>query len=390
MKHLIALAGRAGAGKNTVATMLGGHEISFAEPLKRFCQEVFAFSDAQVWGPSECRNAPDERYQEAGAWQNAFARLQDLAPAWLLQVLGHPVAAKLARGPLEAWFFGLMLPTLGHASTAYVAGAAVLPLSSGHFALVDAADFVRLVAEPWQVKLEGRKHTGYAKNDRRGYMHRALCDGAEIDHANGFGLDNRRVNLRSCSNSQNHGNTRVKPGKFKGVSFDKTRGQWIAKVCVNRKIINLGRFSTAEEAASTYDAAAARYFGEYARANPKRQVFTPRVALQTLGTEFGRSLYENVWADLGVRRAIAHPAPLVVITDCRFVNEAKAVLRAGGEVWRVVRPGAGLAGAAGLHPSEAEQESAEFLSLVTRTVQNVGSLENLTQAVTAFSPITDL
>ncbi len=175
---LIALAGRAGSGKNTVAKLLRAHEVSFAEPLKRFCQEVFGFSDDQVFGPSECRNAPDPRYPRA--------------------------------------------------------------------------------------------------------------DG-------------------TC--------------------------------------------------------------------------LTPREALQKLGTEWGRSCYGNVWADLGVRRALACQSQLVAITDCRFVNEARAVLAAGGQVWRIVRPGAGLAGSAGLHPSEAEQESPEFLALVTRTISNNGSAADLANGI---------
>ena len=114
---------------------------------------------------------------------------------------------------------------------------------------------------------------------------------------------------------------------------------------------------------------------------PGPAYLTPRYALQTLGTEWGRDCYDTVWADLGVRRALATPALTVVITDCRFANEAESVRRADGEVWRVVRPGAGLAGAEGLHPSEAEQESPEFLSLVTRTIENSGDLSDLRRMV---------
>lgn len=113
---------------------------------------------------------------------------------------------------------------------------------------------------------------------------------------------------------------------------------------------------------------------------------TPRHALQTLGTEWGRACSENVWADLGVREArawlaVSGPGAVAVITDCRFSNEARAVRAAGGEVWRVVRPGAGLGGSAGAHPSELEQASPEFLELVTRTIKNAGSLEDLHRQV---------
>ncbi len=113
-----------------------------------------------------------------------------------------------------------------------------------------------------------------------------------------------------------------------------------------------------------------------------RKLLTPRYAMQTLGTEWGRDCFPDVWADLGIRRAQALPGT-VVITDCRFLNEAKAIIAAGGEVWRIVRPGAGLSGSAGAHASEAEAESAEFLALVSKTIHNTGTLKDLRRAVSA-------
>lgn len=114
---------------------------------------------------------------------------------------------------------------------------------------------------------------------------------------------------------------------------------------------------------------------------------TPRFALQTLGTEWGRECHPDVWARYGVRRALAtlscpqNGPRAAVITDCRFVNEARVVREAGGQVWRIVRPGAGLAGAAGQHPSEVEQDSPEMEALVTHTIRNDGTLEDLAAVV---------
>lgn len=119
----------------------------------------------------------------------------------------------------------------------------------------------------------------------------------------------------------------------------------------------------------------------YRRANG--ELLTPRHALQTLGTEWGRSCFENIWADLGVRRAMAHTG-LAVITDCRFQNEAQAVRAAGGQVWKVIRPGAGLRGGAGAHASEMEQDSPEFSALVTARVANSGTLNELREQVRAL------
>lgn len=67
---------------------------------------------------------------------------------------------------------------------------------------------------------------------------------------------------------------------------------------------------------------------------------TPRYAMQTLGTEWGRKLIsEDIWVDAAMRR-VGHGVP-TVFTDCRFENEAEAVRAGGGQVVRVIRPGVG-------------------------------------------------
>jgi hypothetical protein len=63
---IVGILGRAGAGKDTAADMLvknlGFQKVALADPMKRFCREVFDFSEGQMWGPSEERNKPDPRY----------------------------------------------------------------------------------------------------------------------------------------------------------------------------------------------------------------------------------------------------------------------------------------------------------------------------------------
>ncbi|USM11560.1 dNMP kinase [Citromicrobium phage vB_CbaS-RXM] len=61
---------------------------------------------------------------------------------------------------------------------------------------------------------------------------------------------------------------------------------------------------------------------------------TPRWAMQTLGTEWGRELIgENLWVDATMNKAAT--LPQVVITDVRFLNELEAVRTAGGRVIRI-------------------------------------------------------
>jgi len=70
--------GSAGAGKDTVADFMNQYgyvKVSCADPLKRICQEVFDFTDDQLWGPSESRNAPDKRYpRKHGPWKSVVAQ----------------------------------------------------------------------------------------------------------------------------------------------------------------------------------------------------------------------------------------------------------------------------------------------------------------------------
>jgi hypothetical protein len=54
---------------------------------------------------------------------------------------------------------------------------------------------------------------------------------------------------------------------FKGVTWDKSRSKWKAHIHIERKIKNLGRFDSPEEAAIAYNEAALKYFGEFAFLN---------------------------------------------------------------------------------------------------------------------------
>ncbi len=79
---------------------------------------------------------------------------------------------------------------------------------------------------------------------------------------------------------------------------------------------------------------------------------TPRYAMQTLGTEWGRKcMGEDFWTNLWRSRvdgALAFGGR-VVVDDCRFSNEAEEVRKLGGVVWKIV----GRGGIAGEHESEA-------------------------------------
>lgn len=88
---------------------------------------------------------------------------------------------------------------------------------------------------------------------------------------------------------------------------------------------------------------------------------TPRHAMQTLGTEWGRDLIHpdlwlTAWGETAVR-AVAAGATGAVCDDMRFANEAEMIRRLGGIVVKVVGPRrTDMAHAAYSHRSETEME----------------------------------
>lgn len=71
-----------GSGKDTVADFMNKHDyasIALADPIKRIAMDLWHFSEQQLWGPSEFRNAPDKRYLINGEY---------LTPRRVLQILG--------------------------------------------------------------------------------------------------------------------------------------------------------------------------------------------------------------------------------------------------------------------------------------------------------------
>lgn len=107
---------------------------------------------------------------------------------------------------------------------------------------------------------------------------------------------------------------------------------------------------------------------------PDGTPLTPRYALQTLGTEWGRNCDPDIWVKAGLRRAANSPSDVVVFTDVRFLNEAKAIRKAGGELWRVRR---GDQPQPHAHSSEAEIWSEAMGLLATQEISNNGTLDDL-------------
>jgi len=145
-------------------------------------------------------------------------------------------------------------------------------------ALVDDEDFERVNQFYWQAGYEKTTHKYYAKGHVNGkpvLMHRYILSMTDpkvlVDHRFHDTLDNRKENLRVCTNSQNSANSKKqqsdRSSKFKGVSWHKVRKKWCSVIGHGKASFHLGLFETQEAAALAYNLKAKALFGEFALLN---------------------------------------------------------------------------------------------------------------------------
>lgn len=158
-------------------------------------------------------------------------------------------------------------------------GVRQIQLTQGKVALVDDEDYERVNQYKWSANYsKGRWHArrnGSRPKRATIRLHRFITNASDdevVDHINGDPLDNRRSNLRLCTNAENIRNQRtrrqvVRPrsSRFKGVTWDKRGRKWRSQISVNHQRFNLGGFSTEEEAHKAYCRASSQYHGQFGR-----------------------------------------------------------------------------------------------------------------------------
>lgn len=154
--------------------------------------------------------------------------------------------------------------------------------------LVDESDWPHISGYQWYPR------EGYIVCGRGFRLHRFLMGavpGEVVDHVNGNPLDNRRSNLRICTQAENVRNRRKTTStcssKYKGVWFANrqahTEKPWRAHIRIQGKPTYIGSYATEVEAAHAYDAAALKHHGKFARPNfPLAQNLCPICGLASI------------------------------------------------------------------------------------------------------------
>lgn len=147
---------------------------------------------------------------------------------------------------------------------------------SGYTVLVDDEDLERVQDLAWHVGNKGAHGDPYFEHCTWGKpvlrLHRFIMgcgykDGKIVDHIDGNTLDNRKSNLRVCSNAENcrNGRTRKNNTGYKGIYYVHKKKLYRARITVNYKTYTIGHYHTAEEAYEARCKALEGFHGEFAR-----------------------------------------------------------------------------------------------------------------------------
>lgn len=153
----------------------------------------------------------------------------------------------------------------------------LLPLTRGLFSKVDDSDFDDLSQFNWQIAGNLDARTFYAQRNvfkdgkwKKEKLHRRIMNcpqGLTVDHINGDGLDNRRINLRICTESENLKNRKHQKNaknKYPGV-YKSGKKKWGARIWTNGKTLYIGSYLTEIEAVKARESKAIELRGEFAK-----------------------------------------------------------------------------------------------------------------------------
>lgn len=142
-------------------------------------------------------------------------------------------------------------------------------------ALIDDEDYEKIKNFKWYLHTSGHIRS-YVGNNRWEYLYRFILDikgtKIQVDHQFHNKLDNRKENLRICTNAQNCRNQHKRrigkfTSKYKGVCWCPKINKWRVTLTYNYKQIYGGTFENEKDAAIAYNKKAIEVFGEFSCLN---------------------------------------------------------------------------------------------------------------------------
>jgi len=143
----------------------------------------------------------------------------------------------------------------------------IIQLTKGYVSIIDKDDVDRISKHSWHIDTNGYAVRGQTDKITKRFinifLHQEILNfpDSQIDHINRDKLDNRKSNLRLCTLSENKINQKIYKSNsvgYKGVS--KKNNNYQARLTVNGKRINLGRYPTAQQAGMAYKNALNQYY----------------------------------------------------------------------------------------------------------------------------------
>lgn len=141
--------------------------------------------------------------------------------------------------------------------------------SNGKEFYFDLKDYDKIKDYCWYID-NGNYVNTWIKNKGRTRMHRLIMNFPKdkvVDHINHNKYDNRKSNLRICTQQQNSANKRLldrNASGIVGISWNSKSNKWEAYIRINYKKIHLGLYQNIEDAIQVRKEAEEKYFGKYA------------------------------------------------------------------------------------------------------------------------------
>ena len=139
--------------------------------------------------------------------------------------------------------------------------------------LIDKDDYYKI--KDFYCSLNSQGYVISVINGKHKRLHLMILDkpkGMVIDHINGIKTDNRKSNLRICTQKENMYNVGKKKNNktgYLGISIT-PYGKYRARIMVDRKEIRLGNYDNLEDAINARREAELKYFGKYSPSESRK------------------------------------------------------------------------------------------------------------------------